>query len=133
MIPHLYLAGAVAVATFTGGIYVGVKTTNWHRDSQELAITQAAAKAGEAATTAAVEQIKNLRPQFTTINQPLQKELHSETRYVSGDCAHTDAVWGLLDRAYQAAGGQPFSDRASLPTSAPAAGSNSGSNSSGTR
>lgn len=124
MIPHLYLAGAVAVATLAGGFVAGVKVTNWHRDSEQLAIDQAAQKAGDKATTAAVEVIKGLRPQFTTINRAVEKEFHSDTRYTSPDCAITPAVWMQLEQAYRAAGGESFSGGTGVPTPAPAAGSN---------
>jgi hypothetical protein len=78
--------------------------------------------ASDAMTAVVAEAIPKIRVTYTTIQQPLQKEFHNEVRYASADCSHTDTAWGLLDRAYQAAGGQPFGDPARLPAATPAAG-----------
>lgn len=123
---QLLIAGIGAVVVATGAFTAGWKTSNWRHDSQDLAIAEAAQKAGDAATMAATDILKSLRPQFTTINRPLEKEYRSEVRYTSDDCSHTDPAWGLLDRAYQAAGGEPFGDRPGLSDAAAATGQNAG-------
>jgi hypothetical protein len=118
-----YIVGVSALVLFSGGLTTGWKINGWRHDSQRLAIEQAAAKAGEAATMAAAEAIKQLRPVFTTINRPLEKEIRGEVRYISSDCSLTPPVWSLLDRAYQAAGGQPFTSGTGLPDAGTASGS----------
>lgn len=115
---QLILAGVGAAVIAGGAFTAGWRVNAWRHDSQELAIQQAAEKAATAATAAATEVIKGLRPQFTTINRGVEREVRTEVRY--SDCVHTDAAWGLLDRAYQAAGGEPLGDRAGLPATAPA-------------
>lgn len=123
MNPYVIL-GSTAVL-LVGGFTAGVKVEQWHRDSEQKAIQEAADKAGKAATDSAVTAIQGLRPVFTTINKGTEKEFHNEVRYTSPDCSVTAPVWSLLDRAYQAAGGEPFGDRVSLPTTPAAAGSDS--------
>ena len=115
MIPHLYLAGAVAALTLAGGFTAGVKVANWRNDSQALAIEKAAQKAGESATQAAVTAIAGIRPVYQTINKGIEREFHNEVRYTSPECSHTPESWRLLDRAYQAAGGQPIGGGAGVP------------------
>jgi hypothetical protein len=78
MIPHLYLAGAVAVVTLAGGFIAGVKVTNWHRDSEQLAIKEAAQEAGIAASTAAVDAISKIDIKRVTIRQELEREIRTE-------------------------------------------------------
>lgn len=120
MIPHLYLAGAVAAATLVGGFTAGWKVNSWRHDSQALAIEKAAAKAGESATQAATKAIQSLRPVYTTINKGIEREFRNEVRYTSADCSHTPESWRLLDSAYQAAGGEPFSGGTGVPVAAAA-------------
>ena len=115
---QLILAAIAAAALTAGSFTAGWRVNSWRHDSQELAIKEAAEKAGTAATDAAVVVIKTLRPQFTTINRGVERETFHEVRY--SECRHTDAAWGLLDQAYQAAGGKPFGGGAGLPAAAPA-------------
>jgi hypothetical protein len=115
---QLAVAGIGAVVIAAGAFGAGWRVNSWRHDSQKLAIEQAAEKAGHAATTAATDVIKGLRPQFTTINRGVERETRTEIRYT--ECRHTPATWGLLDSAYQAAGGEPFGDRAGVPAPAPA-------------
>lgn len=114
--PWVVVGGAVVL--FVSGATAGWKVNSWRHDSQDLAIERAAEKAGTAATTAAVEVIKTLRPQFTTINRGVERETFTEIRY--RECRHTDTAWGLLDKAYQAAGGEPFGSRTGVPAATPA-------------
>jgi hypothetical protein len=79
---------------------------------------QAAQKGADKATEAVVGAIKGLQPKFTTIYKPLEKETRVETRYTDAACSHTPTAWSLLDQAYQAAGGEPFSGGAGVPTPA---------------
>jgi hypothetical protein len=109
--PWLVVGGAAAL--FGGGLATGWRANGWRHDSQQLVIERAAQAAGEKAATAAATAIGGLRPQFTTINKGIERETIYEPVY--RDCQHSDATWGLLDQAYQAAGGQPLSDPARVP------------------
>lgn len=126
--PQLAIAAIAALVIAAGAYGAGWKHAQNSRDSEQLHIEQAAQKAGEKATEAAVTAIKGLRPQFTTINKGIEKEIRSEVRYTSPDCSHTPESWRLLDSAYQAAGGEPFSGGAVVPDAAAAAGPNTRGN-----
>ena len=91
----------------------GYKVSSWRHDSVAYGLQQAAEKASQAATEAAVAQIKQLRPQFHYVTNEIQRETQTEVRY--RECVHTPAAWGLLDDAYQAAGGEPFGSGTGLP------------------
>ena len=113
---YLRLGSYLLLAVVAFG--VGWKVNSWRHDSLQLAIAQAAEKAGEAATTGAVAAIKKQRPVFTTIQGKVERETRVETRYA--DCRHSDTAWGLLGDAYTAAGGEPFSGGTGVPATAPA-------------
>jgi hypothetical protein len=123
VIPSWAIAGLAAVIIAVGGFSAGWRVNGWRIDAAQKKADDVEQRATAAATTAAVDAIKNLRPQFTTINKGVERETRTEVRYTGPDCSHTPTAWGLLDSAYQAAGGQPFAGRTSLPTPATAAGS----------
>ncbi len=108
----------LAALLIAGSFYGGWSVNGWHRDSQALIIERAADKAGQKATDAVVEKIGTLRPQFTTIQGKVEREIFTDIRY--RDCVHTDVTWGLLDSAYQAAGGKPFGSGTGVPAPTPA-------------
>lgn len=116
------MVGGASVVLFAGGIATGWRVNNWRHDSEQLKIEQTIEQGAAAAATAAVDAIKSNRPIYTTINKGIEKEFRSEVRYTSPDCSHTPESWRLLDRAYQAAGGEPFGSGAGLPTSTPTTG-----------
>ena len=113
MIP--YAPAIVAVLIAGTSFAAGWRVNGWRIQSEAASVEQAAAKAGQAATDAAVAAIKEIRPVYQTITRQVERETRIEPRYVDPGCAHTDVTWGLLDSAYQAAGGQPFGDRAGVP------------------
>jgi hypothetical protein len=112
---QLIVAGVGALLVGAGGVSLGWKLANNARDSQELAI----AKGAEAAREAALKVVVDLPKKFIPIKGDLRTEIRYETRYVSADCSHPDAVWMHLQRAYEAAGGQWPGDRVQ-PAGAPA-------------
>lgn len=111
--PLVPLAAGVAVTV--AGFVAGWQVNGWRIKAEAASVEQAAEKAGDKATAAAVAAIKEIRPVYQTITRQVERETRIEPRYVDPGCAHTDATWGLLDSAYQAAGGQPFGDRTGLP------------------
>lgn len=116
------LAGIAAVVVAGGAFTAGWRVNDWRHDAQDLRDAKLTEKIAAAATDAAVAAIKGNRPIYTTINRALEKEFRSEVRFTSPDCSHTPESWGLLDRAYQAAGGEPFSSGASVPVAPAPAG-----------
>lgn len=95
----------VAVGVVAGAYATGRWDQHRMEQGQMLAAERLAREAGEQATAAAVDAIKELRPQFTTIKQETIRETHIEPRYIAGDCSHTDPIWLQLQAAYAAAGG----------------------------
>jgi hypothetical protein len=105
MIPHLYLAGAVAVLTLTAGFVAGVKVTNWHRDSQQFAIEQAAEKAGKSAAEAAVTAIEKIEVRNVTIKQQAETVTREVPTY--RDCVHDQRVFDGINQALTEPGADP--------------------------
>lgn len=110
MNPYTLMAGAVALL---GAVSLSF-AAGWHindnrRDSQLLAIERAAAAASEAATTAAVEAIKQIRITRTTIRQELEREIHHAPA-VGAECTVTDGVLDAINRALA----PPAADRAGV-------------------
>ncbi len=118
MNPYVLIGGAALIAI--GSATAGWKVSNWRHDSQDLLIERAAAKGAEVATNVAASAIQSLGTQYIPIKGGIQRETRIEPVYIN--CEHTPAAWGLLDRAYQAAGGEPFPSGAGVPTSAPSTG-----------
>ena len=110
-----YAPALVAVLIAGTSFAAGWRTNGWRIKAEAASVEQAAQLAGQAATDAAVKAIKEIRPVYQTINRQVERETRIEPRYLDPGCSHTDAAWGLLDSAYQAAGGEPFGDRAGLP------------------
>lgn len=106
------LAGAVLAAL---GFASGWQVNGWRLQAESAKVEQAAERAGKAATDAAVAAIKEIRPIYQTINKAVERETRIEPRYVDAGCSHTDGAWGVLDAAYQAAGGAPLGDRTGMP------------------
>jgi hypothetical protein len=128
----LEIYAIVAVLFMAGSFATGWKVNGWRINAQAKHDEQLVAKASDAMTTVAVDAIGKIKPTFTTVNKGFEKEFHSEVRYTSPDCSHTPESWRLLDRAYQAAGGEPFSGDAGVPAPAAPAGPDAGSDNPGT-
>jgi len=122
---YLRLGSYLLLAVLAFG--VGWKVCNWRHDSLQLAVTQAAEKAGEAAAVNIVGAIQALRPKYTTIRNEVQRETRIEPRYVAAECQHTDAVWVQISAAYEALGYPPLSG-VGLPKPSPASGPDTGGN-----
>lgn len=99
MIPHLYLAGAVASATLAGGFAAGWKVNEWRNDSQALAIEQAAQKASESATAAAVAAIKGIEVKYVTIRQNAETITREVPVYRDGTCNHDPRMRDTINQA----------------------------------
>jgi hypothetical protein len=106
--PYL-IAGAAAVFLATG-FTAGWKVNSWRHDSQELAIQ----KAGEAATLAAVEAIKDIRIQRVTVRQELEREIRLQP--VPAICDLSDGLFNAVNQAITGEGvsgaGVPGTDAA---------------------
>lgn len=102
---QLVLAAAAAAVIGGGAFTAGWKVNNWRHDAQELAIQ----KAGEAATTAAVAAIKDIRIQRVTVRQELEREIRLQP--VPGECDLSDGLFDTLNKAITGKG----VDRTGLP------------------
>jgi hypothetical protein len=87
--PQLIAGGLLFAAGLTGGWTVN----NWRHAAQELAIQ----KAGEAATQAAVAEIKNIRIQRVTVRQELEREIRVLPS--DGRCDLGDGLFNTLNKA----------------------------------
>jgi hypothetical protein len=112
-----YVPALVAVLIAGASFGAGWRVNGWRIKAEAASVEHAALLAGQAATEAAVAAIKEIRPVYQTITRQVEREIRVEPRYVDPSCSHTDTTWGLLDSAYQAAGGKPFGSGAGLPES----------------
>jgi hypothetical protein len=99
VIPQAYLAGAAALSLAAGGLVTGWKAANWRRDSQALAIEQAAKKAGESATQAAVTAIKGIEVKYVTIRQNAETVTREVPVYRDGTCNHDPRMRDAINAA----------------------------------
>jgi hypothetical protein len=117
----LLIRAAVAAAVVAVAFGTGWKVNDWRRDSLDLAVVEAAEKGAQASREASIAAIQGLGKVYVPIKGGVEREIRTEIRY--RDCVHTDSAWGLLDKAYQAAGGEPFFGGTGLSDAAPSGGS----------
>jgi hypothetical protein len=113
---QLLVAGIGAAVVAAGGFTAGWRVNSWRHDSQQLAIEEAAKKAGEAATGAAVSAIEGIQVRYVTIKQ--QGETITREVPVYRDCVHDPRGLSAINAAL--AGGQSGSSAVGLPATDPA-------------
>ncbi len=89
---QLVLAGLAAAALSAGAFTAGWRVNEWRRDSQELSNREVE----ERVTAAAVEAIKAIKIQRTTIRQELEREIHYQPA-VGAECDVSDGVFDKLN------------------------------------
>lgn len=108
--------GVAALALVAGSYAFGRHDGRTLEVAAQLKAVQVADAAAAAATDAAVEAIKGIRPIYQTITKGVERETIREPVYL--DCRHSPDAWRLLDDAYQAAGGAPLGGGAGVPAAA---------------
>ncbi|MES2089543.1 MAG: hypothetical protein V4532_06140 [Pseudomonadota bacterium] len=92
----------IALSSFT----VGWKVNGWRQDAQQLIIEQAAQKAADKATDAAVTAIQGIRIQNRTIRQELEREIVMQPA-VGVECNISDGVFTSLNKSLAPRGDNP--------------------------
>jgi hypothetical protein len=110
------LAGIAAIVLAAGAFTAGWRVNSWRHDSQQLAIQEAADKAGKAATSAAVTAIEGIQVKYVTIKQ--QAETVTREVPVYRDCTHDPRGLQAINQAL--AGGESGSGAAVVPAADPA-------------
>jgi hypothetical protein len=93
-----YVIGAIALILSVGGFTAGWRLNGWRHDAQQLIIEQAAQKAADKATDAAVTAIQGIRIQNRTIRQELEREIVMQPA-VGVECNISDGVFTSLNKA----------------------------------
>lgn len=114
---QLLIAGIGAVVIGAGGFATGWRVNSWRNDSQQLAIEQAAEKAGAVATDAAVTAIKGLEKIYVPIKQKGETITRTEPVYVN--CEHTPDGLRVVNEALSPNHG-PADSPAGVPRPDPA-------------
>ncbi len=94
---QLTLAAIAAAVLAAGSFTAGWRVNAWRHDSQQLAVERAIAETAEATTTAAVDAIKEIKIQRTTIRQELEREIHYAP-VVGPECDISDGVLDTLNK-----------------------------------
>jgi len=102
--PRITIAAGILVAV--GSFYGGWRVNGWRHDAQALMIEQAADKAGQKATDAAVTAIQGIRIQHQTIHQELEREIVMQPA-VGVECNISDGVFTSLNKALAPPGSNP--------------------------
>lgn len=89
---QLVLAGLAAAVLTAGAFTTGWRVNEWRRDSQELSNRDVE----DRATAAAVEAIKDIKIQRTTIRQELEREIHYQPA-VGAECDISVGVFNKLN------------------------------------
>jgi hypothetical protein len=83
----------IGAAIFISGVKVGVD----HEVAGQARAERLVASAKEEMQTAAAEAIAKIKPKYTTIQNEVQREIHTETVYA--DCRHSPDGLRLVNQA----------------------------------
>jgi hypothetical protein len=96
---QLVIAGIGAVVIGAASFATGWRVNSWRHDSQQLAIEQAAEKAGQLATDAAVTAIKGIEVKYVTIRQNAETITREVPVYRDGTCNHDPRMRDAINQA----------------------------------
>jgi hypothetical protein len=116
--PYVILAAMLALAAaYGGGRWDGtrIERSAQAREDERQRATEEAAQRGAARAISAIKVTQ------TTIRQLAEKEIIREPQYVDPRCEHSDVVFGLLQRAYEAQRPEPAGAGGVRPGAAAAA------------
>ena len=115
------------IGAFAGGWWTGSRV----EQGTQKRVEDARRETADAAEKGAAKAIAQIKVTQTTIRQRAEKEIIREPQYVDPRCEQSDAVYGLLLRAYDAQRAGRTGDRGVQPGAPAAAGQEFGSDDAG--